>query len=238
MKISLNLQRYLKANIGALKYKQKNKKQMATVDKLIPTIIKWEAGTVGEGLTNETLFEKARRKGFANDPADTGGATMVGVTLDTFKAYRKRNGKRPPTVAELKNITYAEWRDILKTMYWDKMQADRIENQSIANHCVNSVWGSGAGYIKKIQEVCGVYPDGVVGDETLKSINENPHPDWLFRRLWDRRKKYFEDIVERSVKDYEKKLGRPATETEKMKYTKMRFIKGWMNRLNDFTFEP
>ena len=94
---------------------------MAQVDKLIPTIIKWEAGTTGEGLTNKELFEKARIKGFANDPVDSGGATMVGVTLATFKEYRKRKKKPTPTVKDLKAITYEEWRDILKTMFWDKV---------------------------------------------------------------------------------------------------------------------
>ena len=235
MKNLLNLRKA----IDALKDRNKQKDTtMAQVDKLIPIIIKWEAGTVAEGLSNEELFEKARPKGFGNDPADTGGATMVGITLDTFKAYRKKNGKKPPTVTDLKNIKYDEWRDILKTMFWDKMRADEIRNQSIANLCVNSVWGSGAGYIKTIQQVVGVAADGIVGPITLKAINENPHPDWLFRRLWERRAKFFEDIVARSVADYEKKLGRPATEREKMQHTKKRFLNGWMNRLNDFRYEP
>jgi lysozyme family protein len=118
------------------------------------------------------------------------------------------------------------------------MQADRIENQSIANLCVNTIWGSGAGYIKTIQRVVGVNPDGVVGNITLRAINENPHPDYLFHRLWDRRKQFFEDIVEKDVAAYEKKIGRKATEAEKLKYTKKKFINGWMNRLNDFKYEP
>ena len=162
---------------------------------------------------------------------------MVGVTLDTFKSYRKKKGGKTPNSNDLKAISYEEWKDILKTMFWDKMQADRIENQSIANLCVNTVWGSGAGYIKKIQEVCGVYPDGVVGDITLKAINESKDQEQLFLRLWDRRKKYFEDIVAKSVRDYERKIGREATEAEKLKHTKQRFLKGWLNRLNDFKYE-
>ena len=81
-------------------------------------------------------------------------------------------------------------------------------------------------------------PDGVVGNITLRAINENPHPDYLFQRLWDRRKQFFEDIVEKSVAAYEKKKGRKATEAEKLKYTKKKFINGWMNRLNDFKYEP
>ena len=45
------------------------------------------------------------------------------------------------------------------------------------------------------------------------------------------------DIVARSVADYERKIGREATERELLKYTKKRFLKGWLNRLNDFKYE-
>ena len=210
---------------------------MADCTKLIPIIIKWEAGVTGEGLTNEELFEKARKKGYANDPADPGGPTMVGITLETFKAYRKSMKKPLPTVNDLKNISFAEWFAIYKTRFWDKMRADEIKNQSIANLCVNTVWGSGPGYIKTIQSVVGVKGDGIVGPITLKAINENPHPADLFQRLWNRRKKFFTDIVARSVADYERKIGREATERELLKYTKKRFLKGWLNRLNDFKYE-
>lgn len=211
---------------------------MAQVDKLIPTIIKWEAGTTGEGLTNKELFEKARIKGFANDPVDSGGATMVGVTLATFKEYRKSKKKPTPTVKDLKAITYEEWRDILKTMYWDKMKADDIANQSIANLCVNTVWGSGAGYIKTIQSVLGVKQDGVVGNITLGKINGWNPQSALFDLLWARRKKFFESIVQNSIAEYERKIGRKSTLQEQLKHTYKRFLAGWLNRLNDFKFEP
>lgn len=192
---------------------------MAKVEKLLPIILKWEGG-------------------FVNDPVDKGGATNKGVTLATYKRYRQIHKQPIPTVDDLKKITDEEVMAILKEFYWDKMKADDINNQSIANLCVNTIWGSGAGYIKTIQQVLGVTPDGIVGKITLRAINENPHPDWLFQRLWDRRKKFFEDIVARSVKAYEKKLGRKATEKELLKYTQKRFLKGWLNRLNDFKYEP
>ncbi len=38
------------------------------------------------------------------------------------------------------------------------------------------------------------------------------------------------------VKRYEVKIGREATEYEKKRYTKYRFLAGWINRLNDFQF--
>ena len=57
---------------------------MANVEKIVPFIIQFEAGVSPAGLTGKLLFEKARKTGYANDPDDLGGATMVGVTLATY----------------------------------------------------------------------------------------------------------------------------------------------------------
>ena len=211
---------------------------MANCEKLIPIIIRWETGVTGEGLSNRELFEKARKKGYGNDPVDNGGPTMVGIILNTYKTYCKEKGKPVPTIQDLKNMPYEEWFEIFKTRFWDKMLADKIRNQSIANLCVNTIWGSGPGYIKTIQQVIGVKPDGLVGPVTIAAINNNPNQKDLFQRLWNRRKKFFEDIVARSVKEYERKLGRKATEQELLRHTQKRFLKGWLNRLNSFQFVP
>lgn len=192
---------------------------MSKVELLLPKILKWEGG-------------------FVNDPADSGGATNKGVTLATYKAYRKAHKMKTPTVEDLRHIADAEVMAILKEFYWDKMQADSIANQSIANLCVNNLWGSGTGYIKTIQGVLGVKQDGIVGSMTLAKINGWNPQGALFDKLWARRKKFFEDIVARSVQSYENRIGRKATERELLTYTKKRFIKGWLNRLNDFKFEP
>lgn len=190
---------------------------MAKVELLLPKILKWEGG-------------------FVDDPADSGGATNKGVTLDTYKAYCKKNKLKPPTVKDLKQISDETVLAILKQFFWDKMRADEIVNQSIANLCVNTLWGSGTGYIKTIQGVLRVKSDGIVGPKTLAEINGADQRD-LFDKLWKRRKKFFIDIVDSSVRAYERKLGRKATETEKLKHTKKRFLKGWLRRLDDFKFE-
>lgn len=189
---------------------------MAKVELLLPKILKWEGG-------------------FVNDPADSGGATNKGVTIATYKAYRKAHGMKPPTVADLKKITDVEVLAILKEFFWDKMRADEINNQSIAELCVQGIWGSGTSYIKVMQGVIGVKQDGSVGPVTLAAIN-SANQETLFKRLWERRKKFFEDIVANSVSAYERKIGRKATERELLKYTKKRFLRGWLNRLYDFQF--
>lgn len=93
---------------------------MADVRKLKPFILKWEGG-------------------FVNDPADLGGATNKGVTIGTYKEYRKKKGLPEPTVEDLKKLSDSEWTDILKTCYWNRWKADRIQNQSIANILVDWV---------------------------------------------------------------------------------------------------
>ena len=184
---------------------------MASIDKLIPFILKWEGG-------------------FVNDPTDRGGATNKGVTIATYEAYCRKKGLPRPTVEQLKNIPDAHWRDIIKTMFWDKWHADDIHSQKVANILVDWVWLSGVHGIKKPQALLGVKADGIVGNKTLSAVN-CADPEELFAALYKERVKFINAIVARSVAAYEKKIGRPATEKELLKHTQKRFAKGWLNRL-------
>lgn len=186
---------------------------MAKIELLIPYIKKWEGG-------------------FVNDPADRGGATNMGVTIATYESYCKIKGKPKPNIEELKRLSEKEWIDILKTMYWDRWQADRIKSQKVANILVDWVWGSGIHGIKIPQRLLGVKADGVVGEKTLESINR-ANPDELFISIYNERKRFLCKITNISVISYEKKIGRKATEKEMLKHTNKRFLKGWLNRLED-----
>lgn len=151
------------------------------------------------------------------DPDDLGGATNKGITIGTFTEYRKKKGMKAPTVSELKRISNREWTDILKTMYWDRFKADDIESQSVANICVDWLWMSGINAIKRTQKVLGVKRDGIVGPKTLSAINSvSPLP--LFGMIKGERKRYYEEICRK----------RPANK---------KFLRGWMNRLDDLQFE-
>lgn len=171
---------------------------MANVQKLVPFILKWEGG-------------------FVNDPDDLGGATNKGITFATYKQYRKKKGMPEPTIEDLKGITDAEWAEILKTMYWDRWQADKIQNQSVANILVDWVWASGNNGIKRPQKILGVTVDGIVGEKTLAALNAQD-PGSLFEAIKADRIKFIDEICK----------ARPANE---------KFRKGWLNRINDFVFE-
>ena len=171
---------------------------MADVKLLIPIIQKWEGK-------------------FSNDPLDKGGATMMGITLRTFIAYRKHKGLSIPTVEYLANISPDEWDDVLKTMFWNKWHADLINNQSIANILVDWVWGSGIWGIKIPQRILHLTEDGIVGYKTLYAVN-TANQKGLFQDIKKAREQFLWDIVKRDL-------------------TQQRFIKGWINRLADFTFK-
>lgn len=190
---------------------------MARIENIVPFILKWETGTTGIGLTNEQLFEKAKLKGFANDPDDLGGATMCGVTLATFTEYYHRKGYPRPTIVRMKAITYKEWLEILKTMFWDKWKADQINNESIALILVDWVWGSGKYGITIPQKAIGVTADGIVGPKTIAAINAKD-PKQLFDLIRKERLAYIERICR----------SRP---------TNLKYKKGWLNRLNDIKFK-
>ena len=184
---------------------------MATIDKFIPILLRWETGVVvknGESLEN--AFLRAKKVGFANDPLDNGGATMVGVTIGTYRSYCKYKGKKVPSVTDLKALPYKEWRDIVHTMFWSKWKADLIEDQKVANMAVDWVWTSGAGTIKKIQSLLNVTADGIVGPKTLAALNSTKN---INDKIYQARKAFFEGIVRRNP-------------------SQRKWLNGWMNRLN------
>lgn len=170
---------------------------MADIYKLASKIFKWEGG-------------------FSNHPNDSGGATMMGVTIGTYKTYCKKVGKPVPTVSDLKKITKVDVVDILRQLYWNPCKGDMIRNQSVANLFVNATWGSGLGYIKNMQKTLGLKADGIVGPKTLAALNDDPKK--AHEKLWEARRLYFHKIC----------LYNGANRV---------FLKGWLNRLNDFKYE-
>lgn len=152
--------------------------------------------------------------GFVEHPADPGGATNMGVTLKIYRSFFGQN----KTVGDLRRITDAEWSRIMKTGYWDKCLADGIGNQSVAEIFVDWAVNSGpATAIRRVQEIAGTRPDGCAGPKTIAAINAS-NPEELFIRIKDARIQYYRKLV----------VSRPEMGV---------FLKGWLNRVDKFTFK-
>ena len=103
--------------------------------------------------------------GWADHPADPGGATMKGITIGTYAQWKGRK----VTKAELRAISAAEVAAIYKRNYWDKVRGDDLPaglDLVAFDAAVNSGPSRGA---KWLQQAIGVTADGKVGPETIKA---------------------------------------------------------------------
>ncbi|WP_060873903.1 glycoside hydrolase family 108 protein [Myroides odoratus] len=170
----------------------------AEIELLGPIIAKWEGG-------------------FVNDPIDKGGATNMGITLETWRHYGyDKNNDGKIDAEDIKLLNQSDFKYVLRR-YWDKWRANEIKNQSVANILVDWYWGSGKWGIIIPQRILGVTQDGIVGPKTINALNAVNQAEF-FKKVFDARVKFLNDIVKNNP-------------------TQKRFINGWMNRLNDFKFK-
>lgn len=152
--------------------------------------------------------------GYVNHPNDLGGCTNHGITLTTYQHYFGEN----LTCKDLKNISENEVGEIYKDGYWDKCLGDNIENESVAEIIVDWAVNSGVKTaVKNVQKLVNTTPDGAMGKITLKAINDAPQED-LFNEIKKSREEFYQNIVKKNP-------------------TQKCFLKGWINRINEYNFE-
>ena len=193
---------------------------MAKIELIIPFILKWETGNVirpSESLEAYYNRCKASKGGISNDPDDSGGYTICGVTHSTYRTYCKAKRLPDPTKADMKKaLIYTVWLDVLKRRFWNKCKCDQINNQSVALIVLDWFWGSGLAGIKALQRCLSLKADGIIGPKTLATlIDANPRN--LFEHIRNSREQFFWKLVERRPKDG-------------------KYLKGWLRRLNDIPF--
>ena len=104
--------------------------------------------------------------GYADHPADPGGATNLGVTRATLARWRGR----PVSKAEVRALTRAEAGQIYRALYWDEIAGDVLPpgiDLAVFDYCVNSGPSRAA---RTLQKVAGVTADGRIGAVTLAAL--------------------------------------------------------------------
>lgn len=150
--------------------------------------------------------------GYVNNPLDRGGATNYGVTQRTYDTFRKTTGKAPQSVDLIGDD---EVRTIYHDDYWKPCNCDALPDflaAAVFDMAVNSgVWNA----CLALQRAVHVQADGVIGDNTLRSVNATPNV----------------------LKVFLKQRGHLVAEDVQTRPSQSAFLGGWIDRLIDQCYE-
>lgn len=157
--------------------------------------------------------------GFVDDPADRGGRTNLGITQATLDQYNKVKGMPSQDVAVLSE---KKAREIYFDNYWMPAKCGQMPEPLdliVFDTAVNMGVGRSARFL---QMALGIeLVDGVIGPKTMKALHEEisaGRVEELCDLYMAARRGHYQRIVEKDE-------------------TQQKFIKGWMNRLNDLAMK-
>ncbi len=145
--------------------------------------------------------------GWVDDPRDPGGATMKGVTIAVFAAFKGRAVSKP----ELRAISDADLAAIYRKKYWDAAHCGQLPagvDYAVFDYAVNS--GPGRA-VRALQAAAGVSADGSIGPNTLAAVGAHSATD-LINGIASRREAFYRSLA-----------------------TFQTFGVGWMRRLREVT---
>lgn len=116
----------------------------------------------------DEAFDKliGHEKGYSNNPADTGGETMWGVTVAVARAHGYTGPMRDMPIDVAKTV--------YRKTYWDAAGIDMLPSDvrfDVFDGAVNSGVGQS---VKWLQRAVGVNDDGVIGPQTLAAARAMP----------------------------------------------------------------
>ena len=147
--------------------------------------------------------------GYVNDPLDSGGRTNLGVTQRVWEEWVGH----PVTEADMKALTPQKVGSMYKLKYWNPSYCEVLPkglDYVVFDFAVNA--GTGRS-VKTLQQAIGCVADGVIGPKTMAAIND-ANPKDLIAKFSDARADFYQGIVAR-------------------KPDQARFIKGWLNRVEE-----
>jgi len=147
--------------------------------------------------------------GYVNDPLDSGGRTNLGVTQRVWEEFVGH----PVSEADMRALTPQKVAPMYKIKYWNPSYCAVLPkglDYVVFDFAVNA--GTGRS-VKTLQQAIGCVADGVIGPKTITAIN-GANPKDLIAKFSDARADFYQGIVAR-------------------KPDQARFIKGWLNRVED-----
>ena len=139
-----------------------------------------------EKVLEHTLKEEG---GYADHPADPGGATNRGVTKRTWEEWVGHE----VTKDDIKALTVEDVTPLYKKRFWDACKCDNLHggvDLVVFDIAVNSGPGRAA---KFLQEAVGVTADGSIGPRTVAAANDFG-PNLIINKICDRRESFYKAL--------------------------------------------
>lgn len=113
----------------------------------------------------ETIFPLLIKDegGYGNDPADAGGPTKYGITIDDVQKYIKKGA----TADDVRALTLDQAKTIYRDKYWNALDCDNLTSgvdYTVFDYGVNSGLGRPRNCLKKFADK--------KGDELIDAIND------------------------------------------------------------------
>ena len=147
---------------------------MANYKLIIPHVKKNEGGLT----SNPKDTNPAKNPSPIKDPK-TGlfYHTNKGIIWGTWVAWSKKKDI-PVDAQRWYKMSDADWESVMKTLFWDSIDGDKINSQAIAEILFEAVWGGSAKslivYLQTYLRKAGlnVKVDGAMGKNTYDALNE------------------------------------------------------------------
>ena len=148
---------------------------------------------------------------YTNNPADSGGPTKYGITLQNLGRWNESKAIPIPTANDVMNLTITEAIQIYHAFFWNPLSLDQIVDQRVATAIFDMGVNMGPGKSAEIaQAVAGVKADGALGPHSVAAINAKPSRQFLADFIAQIQDHYVELV-----------LAKPD---------KIVFLKGWLSR--------
>ena len=137
--------------------------------------------------TIEYIFSE--EGGFVDNPRDPGGATNMGITLNTLSAWRGH----PVSPQDVRELTPTDASKIYQQQFWNKIDGDNLPSgvdYAVFDFAVNSGPGRAA---KMLQATANQHEDGVIGAQTIAAISSRS-PVEIINALCDARASWLKGL--------------------------------------------
>jgi lysozyme family protein len=132
---------------------------------------------------------------------DTGGLTKYGICQRSY-----------PTL-NIRSLSLDDAEKIYKRDYYDVLHLDEVESLELVIKLLDMAVNKGVyGTIKTVQRIVGVEVDGIMGENTINSINKQV-PNDLLIKLRNEQKAFYTALVDNNPQKYGK------------------YLQGWLNRV-------